>query len=857
MPATASCDEFLSYVRQSKLADEKRLTAVLDALRTAGTFPADSKMLATHLVQKGVLTVFQCSQLLNGRFRNFVIGGKYKILEPIGAGGMGKVYLCEQSNLKRLVAVKMLTTTNDAPGAVERFYREAQAVAALNHANIVKAHDLDAENGVHYMVMEYVDGASLQDICKRLGKLDYHLAVNYIYQAALGLQHAHEASLVHRDIKPSNILLERSGTVKILDLGLARFFGVRDDELTKQHDGRSVLGTADYISPEQALCSHEVDIRTDIYSLGCTLYYILVGHAPFPEGTVTQKLLWHQMREPEPIQVLRPDLPHELVVVIRRMMAKDPAHRYQTPAETAEALWPWAQHGVPAPDESIIPKRGANSTVNLNPGSSLGGSVSAKTDPALPATESTSTPPSGPLSRVPSPPSRSSALVRPASATLPRPLAMSASSNHLPVATPTPVAPLPTAPALRAMPANRSGLYIGIGAGVGGLLLVGVLVLLLRPTAAVAPPTPAKGTESNVSWQTFNASKILMVSVDHEQHVTNTALTYPTIKAALAKAQPGMRIRVVDPVWSEILDLANVKFNDVVVESARPTGQFVTWKPPSDAAPEKPLIRLHNVRGLEFRGFVMDGGNQSDELIHLTGDCFGVAFDGLTCRNFGKRAIGLSGVNGEEDNKITFKRVRFRCEPPSPQHESVLTVLSGGCKHVTVTDCRFEGPCSAAVRWVGPTSLMTFSNNRFFGFPKATFLYQMSADKPVVRATLNNNTFSQIGSALYLETMPGSSKDSASKLNLSNNLFEQTSALLTVDDLKATGETLEQLFERLEGNVCDPRSGIQGRPLAKVVKMDFVPLPTDKEQSNFLFYPSDSPLTNAGTRQQRVGAVAP
>ncbi|MCS7017446.1 MAG: serine/threonine protein kinase, partial [Gemmatales bacterium] len=193
--------------------------------------------------------------------------GKYKVLEKLGSGGMGQVFLCEHLLMRRRVAIKVLPTSKaQDPAGLERFYREARAIAAVDHPNLVRAYDIDQADNLHFLVMEYVDGVSLQELVKKVGPLPVLRACHYIYGAAVGLQHVHEIGLVHRDIKPGNILVDRNGLVKILDLGLARFFHDAD-ELTKKYD-ENILGTADYLSPEQAIDSHTVDIRADIYSLG-------------------------------------------------------------------------------------------------------------------------------------------------------------------------------------------------------------------------------------------------------------------------------------------------------------------------------------------------------------------------------------------------------------------------------------------------------------------------------------------------------------------------------------------------------------------------------------------------------------
>jgi serine/threonine protein kinase/Tol biopolymer transport system component len=356
MPVPSTVDEFLDIVVKSGVLEKEVLDPYLQQMRAAGSYPEKPKMLGAALVRDGLLTPFQVGQFLHGKWRGFWISGKYKLLDHLGAGGMGNVFLCEHKSMRRRVAIKVLPGSKaQDPGALERFYREARAVAALDHPHIVRAHDIDHDGRHHFLVLEYVEGASLQDLVKRGGPMDVTRAAHYTRQAALGLHHAHEAGMVHRDVKPGNLLVDRQGVVKILDLGLARFFTDEDDKLTKQHDERNILGTADYLSPEQAINSHAVDIRTDIYSLGATLYFLLAGRPPFAEGTVAQKLIAHQMRTPEPICTLRPETPEGLAAVVGKMMAKDPAQRYQTPAEVYEALAPWTQAPIAPPADEEMP----------------------------------------------------------------------------------------------------------------------------------------------------------------------------------------------------------------------------------------------------------------------------------------------------------------------------------------------------------------------------------------------------------------------------------------------------------------------------------------------------------------------
>jgi serine/threonine protein kinase len=353
MAAPASADEFLDLACKSGLLDAARLRVYFQ--RRAGSPPEGPRPMADLLVRDGLVTRYQAEQLLRGKWRNFVLGGKYLVLGPLGSGGMGQVFLCEHTVMRRRVAVKVLPDRSGDPAAVQRFHREARAVARLNHANIVGGYDTDRDGRLHFLVMEYIDGSTLHRIVKKCGPMAVPRAAHYVRQAAAGLQHAHEAGLVHRDIKPANLLLDRTGCVKILDLGLARFFRDESDDITRRH-AESPVGTLDYMAPEQALDSHQADIRADIYGLGATFYFLLAGHGPFRADTSLGKLICHQFEQPKPIRELRPEVPDGVAAVIDRMMAKAPAERYQTPAEVVAALAPWAPAPIPPPPAEEMPE---------------------------------------------------------------------------------------------------------------------------------------------------------------------------------------------------------------------------------------------------------------------------------------------------------------------------------------------------------------------------------------------------------------------------------------------------------------------------------------------------------------------
>jgi eukaryotic-like serine/threonine-protein kinase len=350
MAAPPTAPAFLETVSKSGLLEEKQLEEYLDTAQRRRPLPEAPVELAKRLVRDGLLTRFQASHLLQGKWMGFRIG-PYTVLERLGAGDAGNVYLCEHAQLRRRVAVKVLRAAQkDDPIVLERFYREARAAAALNHPNLVRAYDVGEEKDMHYLVMEFVDGGILEDIVKKHGPLSFERAANYLRQAADGLQHAHEARLVHRDLKPGNLLVDRAGVVKILDLGLALSRTDRGDPLTVGY----VLGSEDYMAPEQALDSHAVDIRSDIYSLGATFYFCLTGQRPFAGATIAERLGVRQ-RPYKPLRECRADVPEEFAHLLDRMMAPDPERRFATPADVSEALLPWTDTPIDPPPEEEMP----------------------------------------------------------------------------------------------------------------------------------------------------------------------------------------------------------------------------------------------------------------------------------------------------------------------------------------------------------------------------------------------------------------------------------------------------------------------------------------------------------------------
>ncbi|MBV8898745.1 MAG: serine/threonine protein kinase, partial [Verrucomicrobia bacterium] len=340
MAAPTTATEFLAIVRQSGLINE---TTFREYFRHDEDLPPEPSACATALVRAHLLTPFQARHLLAGKFRGLSLG-PYRILNQIGQGGMGAVYLAQHTELDRQVALKMLPADKAKDKlAIERFKREARAAAALDHPNIVKVFDVFHASGLYFMVMEYVAGKDLETVIKESGALHFATAIAHVLQTAAGLQHAHEKGFVHRDIKPANLLLSKSGTIKILDMGLARSFEARD-QVTEQLDQSALAGTADYVSPEQSLGMPQ-DQRSDIYSLGATLYTLVTGRPPY-RGNTAQLLMQHQFAEPPRMSKrLKSTVPEALNDVIGRMMAKKKDDRYQSADEVIDALTPFVSGG--------------------------------------------------------------------------------------------------------------------------------------------------------------------------------------------------------------------------------------------------------------------------------------------------------------------------------------------------------------------------------------------------------------------------------------------------------------------------------------------------------------------------------
>jgi serine/threonine-protein kinase len=351
-PETAQ--DVAELIRRARLIAAPQLDCALQQA-PAGSGP---ERLLAFLVERGDLTIYQADELAAGRWRGLWLGG-YRVLDRLGKGGMSHVFLAEHSVLGKRVAVKVLSAGLRADSSArQRFVREARAAAAVDHPNIVHVFDVDMDHDPPFLVMEYVDGVNLQAAVAAHGAFTTAETATVGVEVARGLAAAAAAGLVHRDIKPANLLVDRHGRVKILDLGIVRLPG--EDTLPRLDSGDGtdvILGTLDYLAPEQAVDSSTVDARADVYSLGATLYFLLAGHPPFPGTDVRHKLAAKQYGDPLPIHRLRPDVEPVLSAAIHTLLVRDPSGRCRSAEEVVEILAPFAAPVSDFPSRLFRPSR--------------------------------------------------------------------------------------------------------------------------------------------------------------------------------------------------------------------------------------------------------------------------------------------------------------------------------------------------------------------------------------------------------------------------------------------------------------------------------------------------------------------
>ncbi|TXT37388.1 MAG: serine/threonine protein kinase [Planctomycetota bacterium] len=335
MPAAESLETFLSRLNRSKLLSREQMADLCDVSHARST----PRELANWLVQQQWLTRWQATQLQEGHEQLHV--GKFRLLNLIGRGGMGLVFLAEQTSPQKIVALKVMTQLGN-PKGMKRYLQEVRAASALNHPHIVCTLESGVADGCHFLVMEFLDGLDLWETMRTQAPLSVSWSCEVVRQVALGLQHAHEQGMVHRDIKPSNIFVSPNPDfatphARILDFGLAHI-ATESLSMNPVTQTGAVLGTPDYISPEQAMSAKHADIRSDIFSLGCTLFQMLTGDVPFPGDNVMEKLMGRLTSTPPSVSALRAEAHSDLDDLVANMLRSNANDRPQTPIEVADEL---------------------------------------------------------------------------------------------------------------------------------------------------------------------------------------------------------------------------------------------------------------------------------------------------------------------------------------------------------------------------------------------------------------------------------------------------------------------------------------------------------------------------------------
>ena len=824
MAVKIAIESFLAVVQRSNLIPPEQLQPLVEEFqKQRPNRSQDARKLADFLVARKTLTAWQAEKLLQGKHKGFLLG-KYRLLSLVGKGGMSSVYLAEHMVMKRRCAIKVLPTRRlENASYLARFHREAQAVASLDHPNIVRAYDVDHANDngmdIHFLVMEFVDGKGLLELVlsSPQTRLPPVVAAEYIRQAALGLQHAHAAGLVHRDVKPGNVLVDRNGTVKILDLGLARIFeGAEETSLTVQHDER-VLGTADYLAPEQAVDSHNVDARADIYSLGCTLYLCLTGQPPFTQGTLAQRLLAHQTKEPPSVESLQPEVPPELGEIVRRMMAKDPARRYQTSADVAEALTDWLKtvHRTDR-DRSyagldrktpLPPERRSSTTASAKADTIQGGSRadSART----PLIEPRQAQPASPVS---SKPQANAGATSSAKRTKSRTTGLRndqetvvGSPPQPPAADDSPVVPsdeslwdggaFASPPAgqdslaidlpvddepIRRRPAKKQSAWLvrfqellndrryqpRIIGGAVGMCVVVVLVVALwaarepaTPGPTPPPPTPPSPPED----PTASLGPKLTVGDDADFQTINDALSHIRKYRQRFSGDSSWTVTV---AGGRTYDEAIVLRNSGMSGDAFPEGvQIVSaGERPAILQPagSGPVIDLDGISRLTLQGFVLDG-NGRDVVARLAGYPVGTLLQDLEFRDVSGVGIAWDEVTALSNDPVRLINLRFH-----GRSSQALAVRMGDVRQVQFDRCQFLGPFDAAIEFASDVWNADVSIRHSLFFDLRSGIRFSGEGQDLQRISISNNTFCRVQNGIVWDHMPLAG---SSGLKLHHNLF--------------------------------------------------------------------------------------
>jgi serine/threonine protein kinase len=796
MAAPTTSRDLLDLIRRSGLVEEKILRGFLSTEEGLD----NAKAVIRRLLDRGLITRFQAEQLSVGRWKGFIVGS-YRLLDKLGKGGMGQVYLAEHTLLQKKVALKVLSSELSSDKKIlARFAREARAAAAVSHPNIVHMIDIDIDHNPPFLVMEYINGITFQAAVAKTGTFTAGFVASCGVQTAMALHAAYEAGMVHRDIKPANLLLESSGNVKLLDLGIVRMDADDEGGLTATGGEQVVLGTADYVAPEQAIDSHRVDIRADIYGLGGSLYFLLAGHSPFPNGSTNAKLTRKQFEDPFSIIKIRPDIPSELARIIHLLMARNRDARPATPWEVATLLQPFAKidedylgrafgRTRTAEETNGISKSKTPYPPRMSPLYLTGEPTDQKTIINGAGTGEQAT------IRVDIPrelepglydPQR---LVSDSFATDPEPIPDPAEGESTQVRVFSEMVKTEKSPVPDASPPEPkrklSKLILALGLGLLGLFMVGIAAgigwYFLRKSTVSPETVPSAVPITRISAKAtpfvIPASPIVSRGKLTYQVSKNLPNCYRSVTDVLKIARDGSRIEIRDNAWEETITLSAEQLvgRDIELTGTDPNKKLIWRGHPSLA--EAPIIRLIQLRGFKISNIAFEGQKKFGTALMLSGSgielvsCLFTDFTGIT-------AYFHSVHQDYAVNKI--EKCLFVCSDtlrsigiglltvPRSQNTEVLKIVSN----------RFEGPHSMAIQIQSTGCLGTIERNRIANLGIGI---DLTAAAQGSQFAFNNNTFANVDTAIRLPVVQG---HLAPNLQANGNLFANVNRVVEITGLQ-------------------------------------------------------------------------
>ncbi|TWT58025.1 Serine/threonine-protein kinase PrkC [Thalassoglobus neptunius] len=857
-------ESLIVTLKRSGLIDASVLTQAVNDFRQqeGGSGPED---LTNVLIEKELITPWQAAKLLKGKHRGFFLG-KYKLLTLLGKGGMSTVYLAEHVVMKRQVALKVLPhkLVQDS-SYLERFHREAQAVAVLDHPNIVRAYDIDSEvDGqleIHFLVMEFIPGHNFFELVRALGQLEPLTAADYIRQAALGLQHAHDAGLIHRDIKPGNFIVDGAGVVRMMDLGLAKAFRKDEDfSLTVANDEK-VLGTADYLAPEQAVDSHNVDTRADIYALGCTFYFLLAGRPPFNEGTLAQRLLAHQSKTPKPVHRIKKDVPVELSDLIMRMMAKDPKKRVQTAQAVADELSAWLETNEEEPSGDSFAQLETPTVESLLRSNRGDGNDDAPEE----LVDFLSRLDSNVMTESPTGVSKSDSTIRRRGKEPDSTVHVTADSSKITRRSSSLVSSSKSSHRSRRTKSISQFWMWG-----GGFIVLVALWLMFsgdgaepEPNSPPSPPVVEEDpAEESLEPLSPIAGSTITVGPSGNFRSVRTALLY-VLEQDPSKARFQKIELAAGQTFEEHLAIDNSGlgqfprgFEITGDESNRPV---ITGKNSS-------LLSLKSVEGLTVSNLVFDAAN-CPSAISISGYSTGTTFRNVAIRNIGQRGIQCFGVSGLAQQPVTCENCQFESDQQPVvaiqfTSESSIEASFSSTRHVQIRQCRFLGQFDSGIQL--NEDLEDLIVERCIFQNAQTAIRFAGSERAIMGALICNNTFYRCARAIVIES---SQVDRISEMSFVQNLFVENpdgevttrSPNVSLADIGKNGPPTRLNWSTGPSQTASEWLNIfEDGGRLNVDDLEFVS--TDRESDNFLKpskpdlrSPVKTPFRGAGF----IGAVAP